>query len=102
MSLIRIFSIAWRLIEPEASVANGEAGELVITTLGVEGMPLIRFKTGDIVQHFTEPCPCGRNSMRLGPVIGRKNEMIKYKGTTLYPPALYFICNISLAFFIIL
>ena len=56
-------------------------------------MPLIRFKTGDVVEHFTEPCACGRNSMRLGPVIGRKNEMIKYKGTTLYPPALYDILN---------
>jgi phenylacetate-CoA ligase len=74
-------------------VKEGEAGELVITTLGVEGMPLIRFKTGDVVEHFTEPCACGRNSMRLGPVIGRKNEMIKYKGTTLYPPALYDILN---------
>jgi phenylacetate-CoA ligase len=74
-------------------VAEGEAGELIITTLGVEGMPLIRFKTGDVVEHFTEACKCGRSSMRLGPVIGRKNEMIKYKGTTLYPPALYDILN---------
>ncbi|MFP4023390.1 MAG: phenylacetate--CoA ligase family protein [Thiohalospira sp.] len=74
-------------------VKEGEPGELVITTLGVEGMPLIRFKTGDVVQHFTEQCACGRNTMRLGPVIGRKNEMIKYKGTTLYPPALYDILN---------
>ncbi|MCK5171315.1 MAG: AMP-binding protein [Bacteroidales bacterium] len=74
-------------------VVEGESGELVITTLGVEGMPLIRFKTGDVLQHFTEACVCGRNSMRLGPVIGRKNEMIKYKGTTLYPPALYDILN---------
>lgn len=74
-------------------VKEGEPGELVITTLGVEGMPLIRFKTGDIVEHHTESCKCGRNSMRLGPVIGRKNEMIKYKGTTLYPPALYDILN---------
>ncbi|HKL08067.1 MAG TPA: AMP-binding protein [Bacteroidales bacterium] len=74
-------------------VKNGEPGELVITTLDVEGMPLIRFKTGDVVQHFSEPCACGRNTMRLGPVIGRKKEMIKYKGTTLYPPALYDILN---------
>ncbi|MFO7842321.1 MAG: AMP-binding protein [Bacteroidales bacterium] len=74
-------------------VKDGEPGELVITTLDVEGMPLIRFKTGDVVQHFSEPCACGRNTMRLGPVIGRKKEMIKYKGTTLYPPALYDILN---------
>mgnify|MGYP006283050621 CR=1 FL=1 len=81
------------LDENNQDVAPGEPGELVITTLDVEGMPLLRFKTGDIVQHHTEPCECGRTSMRLGPVIGRKNEMIKYKGTTLYPPALYDILN---------
>lgn len=70
-------------------VDPGEAGELTITTLGVEGMPLLRFKTGDICHGHYEPCNCGRNSMRVGPVIGRKNQMIKFKGTTLYPPALY-------------
>lgn len=70
-------------------VREGEAGELTITTLGVEGMPLLRFKTGDICHGHYEPCECGRKTMRVGPVIGRRNQMIKYKGTTLYPPALY-------------
>ena len=70
-------------------VAEDEAGEITITTLGVEGMPLLRFKTGDIAYHYTDACSCGRTSMRLGPVIGRRQQMIKYKGTTLYPPALY-------------
>jgi phenylacetate-CoA ligase len=70
-------------------VSKGDPGELTITTLGVEGMPLLRFKTGDICNGHYEPCKCGRNTMRVGPVIGRKNQMIKYKGTTLYPPALY-------------
>lgn len=74
-------------------VKEGEAGEVTITSLGVEGMPLLRFKTGDICMHYTEPCACGRNTMRLGPVIGRTKQMIKYKGTTLYPPALYDILN---------
>ena len=74
-------------------VPEGEAGELVITTLGVEGMPLLRFKTGDIVQPFYEPCACGRTTMRLGPVIGRKNQMVKYKGTTIYPPVLFDLLN---------
>jgi len=74
-------------------VKNGEAGELVITNLGVEGMPLLRFKTGDIVKAHFEPCKCGRNTMRLGPVIGRKKQMIKYKGTTIYPPAMYNLLN---------
>jgi phenylacetate-CoA ligase len=70
-------------------VNEGEVGELVITTLGVEGMPLLRFKTGDLVSIHTEPCRCGRTSMRISPVVGRAHHMIKYKGTTLYPPAIY-------------
>jgi phenylacetate-CoA ligase len=74
-------------------VADGESGELVITTLGVEAMPLVRFKTGDIVQAHYEACECGRGSLRLGPVIGRKQQMIKYKGTTLYPPAMNNLLN---------
>jgi len=74
-------------------VQEGESGELTITTLGVEAIPLLRFKTGDIVKAHYEPCPCGRNTMRLGPVVGRKQQMIKYKGTTLYPPAMNDILN---------
>lgn len=67
---------------------NGEPGELTFTTLGIEAMPLVRFKTGDIVKLHHEPCACGRNTLRVGPVVGRKQQMIKYKGTTLYPPAM--------------
>lgn len=74
-------------------VKNGEQGELTITTLGVEAMPLIRFKTGDIVQLHNEPCSCGKNTLRVGPVVGRKQQMIKYKGTTLYPPAMNDVLN---------
>jgi phenylacetate-CoA ligase len=77
------------LDENDSPVTKGEAGELTITSLGVEGMPLLRFKTGDICQGHYEPCKCGRTTIRVGPVIGRKNQMIKYKGTTLYPPSLY-------------
>jgi len=68
-------------------------GELTITTLGVEGMPLLRYKTGDICMYFDEPCTCGRHTMRLSPILGRKKQMIKFKGTTLYPPALFDILN---------
>ena len=70
-------------------VKEGKSGELTITTLGVEAMPLLRFKTGDIVQVFSDKCKCGRNTQRVGPVLGRKEQMIKYKGTTIYPPAIY-------------
>lgn len=66
----------------------GEIGEVVVTPLGIEGMPLVRFKTGDVSFLTEQPCSCGRNSVRLGPILGRKNQMIKLKGTTLYPNAI--------------
>ena len=63
----------------------GEVGEVVITPLKLEGMPLLRFRTGDISFMIDEPCPCGRNTVRLGPILTRKAQMLKVKGTTLYP-----------------
>lgn len=71
----------------------GEYGEVTITTLGVEGMPLLRYRTGDICCRIDTKCYCGRTSSRLSPVLGRKQQMIKYKGTTLYPPAIFDILN---------
>ncbi len=81
------------LDENNNPVNEGESGELAFTTLGIEAMPLLRFKTGDIVKLHPETCACGRNTLRIGPVIGRKQQMIKYKGTTLYPPAMNDILN---------
>jgi phenylacetate-CoA ligase len=81
------------LDENNQPVAPGEPGEVTITTLGVEGMPLLRYKTGDICQYFDEPCACGRTTLRLSSVIGRKKQMIKFKGTTLYPPSLFDLLN---------
>ncbi|MBS1779793.1 MAG: AMP-binding protein [Bacteroidetes bacterium] len=72
---------------------HGEYGEVTITTLGVEGMPLLRYRTGDICTVYETQCSCGRRSRRLSPVLGRKQQMIKYKGTTLYPPAIFDILN---------
>ena len=77
------------LDEQGRPVQKGEAGEVTITTLGVEGMPLLRYKTGDLCIAHEEPCVCGRHSLRLSPVIGRKKQMIKFKGTTLFAPALF-------------
>jgi phenylacetate-CoA ligase len=81
------------LDEMNKPVAAGQPGEVTITTLGVEGMPLLRYKTGDICVYDDSPCACGRNTLRLSPIVGRKKQMIKYKGTTLYPPALFDILN---------
>lgn len=67
-------------------VKSGEVGELVVTTLLMEAMPVIRYRTGDLVARLPDvQCDCGRNSMRIGPVIGRKDHAIKLKGTTIYP-----------------
>lgn len=70
-------------------VGDGELGEVVVTTLGVEGMPLLRYKTGDLCHVYYAACACGRHATRLGPVVGRKQQMIKFKGTTIFPPALF-------------
>ena len=67
----------------------GTVGEVVVTPLMVEGMPLVRFKTGDVSFLIDGPCPCGRNSIRLGPILGRKKQMLKVRGTTLYPQAVF-------------
>jgi phenylacetate-CoA ligase len=70
-------------------VKNGESGEIVVTTIGKTGTPLIRYKTGDVASLYTDVCACGNTSPRLGPIIGRKNQMIKYKGTTIFPKSIF-------------
>lgn len=77
------------LDENNKIVKEGEFGELTISTIGVEAMPLLRFKTGDIAKFHYETCSCGRKTMRISPIIGRKNQMIKLKGTTLYPASIF-------------
>jgi phenylacetate-CoA ligase len=70
------------------SVPDGEVGEVVATTFGVEAMPVIRYRTGDCAALFREPCICGRASPRLGPIVGRKHQKLKFKGTSLFPSTL--------------
>ncbi|WP_298612171.1 phenylacetate--CoA ligase family protein [uncultured Odoribacter sp.] len=77
------------LNEEGEPVGMGEVGELTITTLGVEAMPLLRFRTGDMACFHSEPCACGRTTLRISPIVGRRNQMVKYKGTTLYPAAIF-------------
>jgi phenylacetate-CoA ligase len=68
---------------------SGEPGEVVITPLNIEGMPLLRYRTGDVSFLVEGDCGCGRRSPRLGPILGRKRQMIKFLGTTLFPNAIY-------------
>ncbi len=83
LAVVEIVSERGEILPP------GEAGEVVITPLAIEGMPLLRFRTGDISFLIEEPCSCGRNSPRLGPILGRNRQMIKFRGTTLYPNSFY-------------
>lgn len=66
----------------------GETGELAITTLQVEAMPLLRYRTGDVTFLVPGDCPCGRRGLRVGPILGRKRQRLKVKGTTIYPKAI--------------
>jgi phenylacetate-CoA ligase len=70
-------------------VADGEPGELVVTPLGVEGFPLVRFRTGDITRLYREPCACGWQTPRIGPIEGRLAQRLKVRGTTIYPDIIF-------------
>lgn len=75
------------IIDPETGehVAEGEMGELVITTLCREGMPLIRYRTKDLTRFVPGDCPCGRQHRRLDRIMGRSDDMIIIKGVNIYP-----------------
>jgi phenylacetate-CoA ligase len=82
------------IVDQQGSVLTpGNIGEVVVTPLAVEAMPLIRLKTGDLSFMIDQPCSCGRLSPRLGPILGRTNHMMKFRGTTLYPQAIYSVLD---------
>jgi phenylacetate-CoA ligase len=74
-------------IDPETlePVPEGEPGELVITTLTREAVPMIRYRTRDIARIYREPCPCGRNTTRMGRVAGRSDDMLIIRGVNVFP-----------------
>jgi phenylacetate-CoA ligase len=79
------------VIDPNTGTQSrpGEKGELVITNLGRIGSPLIRYKTGDLVQPRNQPCPCGRPFILLdGGVLGRSDDMIVVRGVNVFPSAI--------------
>ena len=83
------------LDEQNRQVGPGILGELVISTIGVEGMPLLRYKTGDICSYYIDKCKCGKDTSRLSPIVGRKQHLIKYNGTTLYPQNIFNVLNVQ-------
>ena len=75
------------IIDPATgeALSEGETGELVITTLDKEGMPLIRYRTHDITSLNYEPCKCGRTLVRMGKVAGRSDDMLIIRGVNVFP-----------------
>ena len=75
------------VLDPETGqpVAEGERGELVLTTLKKQARPMIRFRTGDIVSFTSEPCNCGRTSQRMLGTHGRLDDMLIIKGVNIFP-----------------
>ncbi len=63
----------------------GEKGELVITCIKKEGLPLIRYRTKDITRLFYEPCKCGRTTCRMENLSGRSDDMLKIRGVNVFP-----------------
>ncbi|OPX61076.1 MAG: acyl-CoA synthetase [Methanomassiliicoccales archaeon PtaB.Bin134] len=66
-------------------VANGEKGELVVTMLQKEALPIVRYRTGDITTMHEDVCPCGRTHPRIGRIQGRVDDMIIVRGINVFP-----------------
>lgn len=75
------------IINPETGkvLPDGEYGELVLTPLHIEAMPLIRYRTRDITRIITEPCSCGRTHLRIEPITHRIDDMLLINGTNVFP-----------------
>jgi phenylacetate-CoA ligase len=75
------------IINPETGqrVADGELGELVITTITKQGIPLIRYRTRDITSLSHEPCACGRTHARIARMSGRSDDMLIIRGVNVFP-----------------
>ena len=71
-----------KTLEP---LPRGETGELIITTLTTQALPMIRYRTRDITRLSDEPCPCGRTHVRIMRVTGRDDDMMIIRGVNVYP-----------------
>ena len=72
-------------IEKNEVLKEGESGELLITTLAKEGMPVLRYRTKDITSLTYAPCKCGRTTARMSRVVGRTDDMLIIRGVNVFP-----------------
>lgn len=79
--------LIFEIIDPATGkpVPAGEQGEMVVTTIRKEGMPMIRYRTRDITRHLPGECSCGRPFFRIDRILGRTDDMFKYRGVIVYP-----------------
>ena len=79
--------IYFEVVDPKTGqvLPDGEAGELVITTLRKQGAPLIRYRTHDLTRIIPGECPCGSPYPRIDTLIGRTDDMVKVKGVNIFP-----------------
>ena len=75
------------IIDPDSEevLNEGEKGELILTNLSKEGIPMLRYRTKDITRLISEPCDCGRTSIRMSKVEGRTDDMLIIKGVNVFP-----------------
>lgn len=75
------------IVDPDSGdpLPDGQEGELVLTTLDREAMPLIRYRTGDLTAILAEPCPCGRTMRRIQRIAGRSDDMFVIEGVNVFP-----------------
>jgi phenylacetate-CoA ligase len=89
------------IIDPESGVPMGDdaAGELVLTAISKEAMPLLRYRTRDRTRLIREPCVCGRSTVRMARVLGRTDDMLVVDGVSVFPsqiePALLWIGGVA-------
>ena len=75
------------VIDPDSGevLPDGDSGELVITTISKEALPMVRYRTRDLTSLTVEPCACGRTHMRMNKLVGRSDDMVIIRGVNVFP-----------------
>jgi phenylacetate-CoA ligase len=75
------------IVDPDTGehLPDGEIGELILTAPTKEASPMIRYRTRDLTRLYTEPCPCGRTSVRIARITGRTDDMLIVRGVNVFP-----------------